>query len=317
MGSKCLIMKVCPQCQSTYTDDTLQFCLQDGSFLSLAGSNTQQSATTFDEPETVVLGNNKPVRINIQEPKPTQPQINQTTQETDFYPQPEPKKSKTWLFVLLGLFLIVGLGGLGALAIWFFLNPGGSPVAQNININSSSNTNRLVNSEININTNVNANANAMTPTPKPTLKPAEMEAAKKEVETMVYGWKASAENINIEANLSNYADTVDYYKVGKVSRSKVKANKEPAYKKYDSIQIEIENMKVLPDPTGEKATVTFDKSWDFNGVDKDGNDVYNRGKVQQQLILNKIGGKWKIVSEKELKIYPVDKGNSKDEGDDY
>ena len=182
-------------------------------------------------------------------------------------------------------------------------------VQNNTNVNSnSSNTNTSLNS----NTNATATPTA-TPTPKPTLKPAEIEAAKKEAESVVYGWKSAAEDHNLDANLSNYADTVDYYTGGKINKSKLKASKEPAYKKYDTIGIEISNMKVVADPTGDKATVTFDKEWDFSGLDKDGNEVANRGKVQQQLILNKINGKWKIVSEKDLKVHYVDKST----GDDY
>jgi hypothetical protein len=156
----------------------------------------------------------------------------------------------------------------------------------------------------------NANANATptatptpTPTPKPTLKPAEIEAAKKEAENVIYGWKTAAEDHNLDANLSNYADSVDYYKGGKVNRSKLRASKEPAYKKYDTIEINISEMNVTVDPTGEKATAVFDKEWNFEGVDKDGNDVFNSGKVQQQLILGKVNGKWKIIAEKDLKVY--------------
>jgi hypothetical protein len=59
--------------------------------------------------------------------------------------------------------------------------------------------------------------------------------------------------------------------------------------------------------------VTFDKEWEFSGIDKDDKDVFNAGKVNQQIILSKINGKWKIVSEKDLKVYYVDKGT----GDDY
>lgn len=304
-------MKICPQCQNTYTDDSLQFCLQDGTPLNVTTTQNLPTAARNSEPETVLRDPQHQMRINLQEQQKTQPQISQTTQQTGSLTEP-PKKSKAWIFVLLGLFLLLGIGGIGAVGVWFYLRPDGPPIAQNTNSNITlPNSNISTNSETN--TNANVNTNTPTPTPKPTLKPAEIEAAKKEVESTVYGWKSAAENHNLDANLSNYADTVDYYKGGKINKAKLKSSKEPAYKKYDSIEIEIENIKVTPDPTGEKATVVFDKTWDFSGVDKDGNDVINSGKVQQQLILNKINGKWKIVSEKELKIYFVDKGD----GDDY
>lgn len=300
-------MKICPQCQNTYTDDSLQFCLQDGTRLNSVSSTSDAPTESWSESETLVRGNQNQVRINLQESQTTQPQNYATNPQTDFQ-VPPPPKSKTWLFVLLGLFFFLVIGGLGAAGVWFYLKSGQTTVVQN-NTKTNSNSNSA-------NTNLSNNSNSnttptptATPTPKPTLKPAEIETAKKEAESVIYAWKSAAEDHNLDTNLSNYADTVDYYKGGKINKSKLKASKEPAYKKYDSINIDISAMKVSVDSTGEKATVTFDKEWDFSGTDKDGNDVFNSGKVQQQLVLNKIDGKWKIVSEKDLKVYYVDKGS--------
>lgn len=308
-------MKICPQCQTTYTDDTLQFCLQDGTKLNfVTGSSQMPTATWNDEPQTVVRGEHQQMRIDLPQQQTTPPpQDYSTTPQTSFQPQ-EKSGSKLWLVALLGIFFFLVIGGLGAAGAWFYFNSGQTTIVQN-NTNAVSNSNSTNSNAANIaNTNVNANANTnvATPTPKPTLKPAEIETAKKEAESVIYGWKSAAEAHNLDTNLSNYADSVDYYKGGKIGKAKLKASKEPAYKRYDSIAIDISNMKVTVDPTGEKATVTFDKEWDFSGVDKDGNDVFNTGKVQQQLVLNKFNGKWKIVSEKDLKVYYSDKGSSDD-----
>jgi hypothetical protein len=281
-------MKICPQCQNTYTDDSLQFCLQDGTRLNAVQPSSFNNPTeSWNEPETVVRQQPAQVRIDVPPAAPvTTPQ---------FSNEPPTKSSKAPL-VILGLLLLALLGGIGAAAVWFVLNQQKNPVAQ---------TSQTPNPAP-----ANANANATetatptpTPTPKPTLKPAEIEAAKKEAESVIYGWKTAAEDHNLDANLSNYADAVDYYKGGKINRSKLRASKEPAYKKYDTIEINISEMNVTVDPTGEKATAVFDKEWNFEGVDKDGNDVFNSGKVQQQLILGKVNGKWKIIAEKDLKVY--------------
>src|SRR5437870_5187430 len=48
-------MKRCPQCQSTYTDDSLQFCLQDG--ISLV-----PIATYKQEAETLKIPNQLPIK---------------------------------------------------------------------------------------------------------------------------------------------------------------------------------------------------------------------------------------------------------------
>lgn len=309
-------MKICSQCQNTYTDDSLQFCLQDGTQLNfVTGSSQMPTANWSDEPQTVVRGENPQMRINFPEQQTTPPPQNySTTPQTAFQPE-EKSGSKLWLVALLGVLFLFVIGGLGAAGAWFYFNSGQTTIVQN-NTNTSSNRNSANANVTNIaNTNANTNANSTptaTPTPKPTLKPAEIETAKKEAESVIYGWKSAAEAHNLDTNLSNYADTVDYYKGGKINKSKLKASKEPAYKRYDSIAIDISNMKVTVDPTGEKATVTFDKEWDFSGADKDGNEVFNTGKVQQQLVLNKFNGKWKIVSEKDVKVYYADKGTSDD-----
>jgi hypothetical protein len=308
-------MKICPQCRNTYTDDDLQFCLQDGTPLGFVGSGSQMPAENWNETETVIKGNQQ-LRISLQnQPAPPTQQQNYTANPMNDFQSAPPPKSNTGLMILLGLFSLLAVVGIGGLATWMYLNPGGTTGQNNPNNSvqnlNPSNTN-VSNTNSTDNSNVNLATPTATPTPKPTLKPAEIDAAKKEAESVVYGWKTAAENHNLETNLSNYADTVDYYKGGKINKSKLKASKEPAYKKYDTINIEISNMKVSVDPTGEKATVTFDKTWDFSGIDKNGNEVFNSGSVQQQLIMNRINGKWKIVSEKDLKVYYVDKGTSED-----
>jgi hypothetical protein len=306
-------MKICPHCRNTYTDDDLQFCLQDGTPLTFAGSPMPNE--NWGESETVIKGDHQ-LRISLQnQPTPPNQPQNYATEPMNDFQSAQPPKSKTGLVILLGLLLLLVIGGIGGVGIWMYLNPGGTTGQNNPNNNlqnsNPSNTN-VSKTNSTDNSNVNSATPTPTPTPKPTLKPAEIDAAKKEAESVVYGWKTAAENHNLETNLSNYADTVDYYKGGKINKSKLKTSKEPAYKKYDTIDIEISNMKVSVDPTGEKATVTFDKTWDFSGIDKNGNEVFNSGSVQQQLIMNRINGKWKIVSEKDLKIHYVDKGTGED-----
>src|SRR3954452_1265893 len=45
-------MKVCPACGTTYTDDTLQYCLQDGA--RLKSRDVTESRSGVDELDTVV-----------------------------------------------------------------------------------------------------------------------------------------------------------------------------------------------------------------------------------------------------------------------
>lgn len=97
-------MKQCPACRTTYTDDTLQYCLTDGSTLVLADT----------EAETIVRHG---VRVDIEQPI-------SKTQTTQFIPLSQARGSTgTVLKVVIGI-LVLGLLGLlvagGAGAFYYF-----------------------------------------------------------------------------------------------------------------------------------------------------------------------------------------------------
>lgn len=89
-------MKSCPQCKQNYTDETLNFCLNDGSMLVQVFNQNQQAETVMMNTPRVTA-NQPPATI------PNQPQYNQNVQPK--------KKSRAWLWVL-GIFAILGLSGL-------------------------------------------------------------------------------------------------------------------------------------------------------------------------------------------------------------
>lgn len=299
-------MKVCPQCRTEYTDDALKYCLQDGT--PLFDAPVQITSPDFTtESETVISPKRvEPIRFD----PPSSYQSSQANWETN---QPvvverEPKKSNTPMIValtILGTILVLGLGGAGA---WLYFN--NKKTIAVVNNNNSAAPNRPVNTNAannqNSNANSNANANLATPTPtpsptptaKPTINPQQAKTISNDVENVIDNWKNASENLDITGHLSNYADTVDYYRGGRVGIAKVRADKEKAFNIYDSIEFNIDNLRVIPDPTGEKATAVFDKEWKFEGADS-----YSAGKVQQQLTLVKINGKWLISGEKDLKLY--------------
>jgi hypothetical protein len=101
-------MKQCPACKNTYTDNTLAFCLSDGTALI--------SLQTEEVTQQISVANN-PIRVNIAP----------ETSPNAFVPmvqQPPTKSGKGWMVgLLVGLFLfaIVGLGGIGA---YYFLKNG-------------------------------------------------------------------------------------------------------------------------------------------------------------------------------------------------
>ncbi len=292
-------MKHCPNCQTNYADDTLQFCLQDGTPLVEVSDQSAPTVAFDTESETIVSPKQvEPIRFDL----PSSYQTNQTNWETS---QPvvierEPKKSNTAAIVLLtvlGTILLLGIGGIGA---WFYLKNNRTAVAVNVNTappNRQTNVNSAANNQ-NSNANLASPSPTVTPTAVPTLDPKQTKQINEDVKNVVDDWKSASENLDLEAHLSQYADTVDYYQGGRVGIAKVRADKQKAYAAYNSIDINISNVKITPDASGERATALFDKEWTFEGQDR-----YSAGKVQQQLMLNKINGRWLITGEKDLKVY--------------
>jgi hypothetical protein len=135
-------MKVCPRCQKTYSDDNLNFCLEDGSVL-----NQMTSAPQF--PPTQAMNEPRPTAPPQGMAAPSgQPGWNVPPQGQQ-YAMPGKKSSKTWVWVLLILGVVVLLCGGGIAAILFFAKNATNEIANAINssnFNTSKGTNRNSNS---------------------------------------------------------------------------------------------------------------------------------------------------------------------------
>jgi hypothetical protein len=104
-------MKVCEKCSKTYEDDSLNYCLDDGSPLR-AGSASYTTADTavlhstpYDASPTVSMDMG-PTRLD--------------SQPIGYQPPVEPRKSRTWIWalvVLAGVVLLCG-GGIVGLGIY-------------------------------------------------------------------------------------------------------------------------------------------------------------------------------------------------------
>jgi hypothetical protein len=223
---------------------------------------------------------------------------------------PRSRTGSTVALTILGTLLLLGLLG-GA---WMFMRNRDTEVAVNVNtapppsINRPVNINSAANQALNQTSNQTLNANivSVSPTPtatpvvKPTLNPEQAKVVAEDVEGAVDEWKSSTEDLDIDAHLSQYANTVDYYRAGRVGLAQVRADKQRAYNQYNSVNLNISNMKVTPDETGSRAIAIFDKEWNFAGDRKN-----SSGKVQQQLTLSKVGGRWLITGEKDVKVYYI------------
>ena len=138
-------MKICPRCQKTYTDDNLNFCLDDGVVLQQAGSN-EPSPTVFMNQSRPT---DPPRPIATSQPG-AQPQWNTAPQQ--YGGGPKKKSSKAWIWVLLILGLVVVVCGAGSVTALYFIGKN----AENQATNSSSNS---------------RNTTSTTKTPKPGTSP--------------------------------------------------------------------------------------------------------------------------------------------------
>ena len=129
-------------------------------------------------------------------------------------------------------------------------------------------------------------------------------SADTDIRNALEGWAQTSRNRDIDGHLQYYADTLDfYYNRTMVPSSKVREDRTRAFTKFNYIGVQLSNLNIQLDSTGQRATVTLDKTFDFRG---DNNAFFN-GSVQTQLALTKLGGAWLITGEKELKVYYVNK----------
>lgn len=292
-------MKYCPSCQTQYTDETLKFCLQDGTPLAehFAAPVTPVEA---DEEQTVI-SNRKEKLWNDMQVSPPQPKI--------LPPPPVQREVRTasktpWVILTAVLTTLLVAAGVGA---WLYSrNPSGETAESNNTPNMERRT--AANSVLKApaspipaaspaaNTN-REDAISESGTPDPLTPPADREQAKEEVSKRIYDWTTLTESGEIDELMSNYSDRVDYYRRPGASAEFIRNDKLRAFSEFDSIKFEIDNMNVVVDKSGDTATAVFDKSWNFEGQTR------SEGKVQQQMKLKKIDGIWLITGERDLKLY--------------
>lgn len=287
-------MKTCPSCQTQYTDDTLRFCLQDGAVLNDVAAIQEETVSISErEMETVARQGNQAEREE-------RSQVTRvSTVEKGF------RSGNSRLALAIGglALVLLLLGGVAALGIWLYLrNP-------TVAATNTANTNHANNSKT---PDKNSNVD-WAPTPTPTASPDDSDLlptpeetptpeideteAETEVSRQVYNWKSYAESGDLDSQIRVYAPSVDYYRKRGASREFVRADRERAYELFDSISIEISNMDISVDDSGETATALFDKEWVFEGTRR------STGKVRQQLRFRKINGQWLITGERDIKVY--------------
>ena len=311
-------MKRCPTCQRSYTDDTLNFCLEDGSPL--------RSVSVASLDETLVLDPNEPPPTEIllnpalaptirahQTPPTARHEARSTVNDFPNVAAPAPKTRNTSSVVALTVvatILLLGLGGLGA---WMLLkdNQSGNSNQGNTgtdsgrigNTNTGTTPDRTPDSpgdNTNTQPSITPTPTAQpTPTPQTTPTVTDMSVARKEVASALNGWRQTMTNPDVDAHMSYYADVLHtYYNASNVGVSRVRNNVARAFSTYSAFDVQISNLQIEFDPSGQKAVATFDKTFEFANSEK-----RYTGSGLNRFWLEKIGGRWLITGEKELKTY--------------
>ena len=299
-------MKICPQCNSKYTDETLQFCLQDGSPLEFGVPETSSMETVAlnEEEAQTVIAARKSEKIRFDLEQLAHERVREETPLSNPTIQAEPRSSNTLLAVLATAFAMLVLF-LGIAAAWFYFGSIQKQTAQNEQSNSTDNSQSRTGANQGNISPVESPTAQKTASPKPSTEKTPKvnpEEITKKVSSQLSSWKSLAEARNLGAYMGKYASRIDYYSKRGASRSFVKADKRKAFKTYTSIKSKFTNINIKPSKDGKSATATFDKEWDFSGPAKK-----TTGKVRTQLVFRKVKDNWLIVSERDLKVYYVNK----------
>lgn len=302
-------MKHCPVCRSTFTDETLRFCLQDGTGListgetgspdSMATLQFSSSEGNPSEPTLVlpagVASSTEPTRAAGPAPETVRQRF--TSARTTLERKPRNLALVVVLTILATVIVLAILGG----GYWllFGREPNrSSDDTDTVNTNEQGPTGVLPSPSV-------TQSPTASPTPKvtPTPDPNQEAAIRTEVSNVLDGWVAASRARDANANIAFYTDTLNpYFNRPSYAASKVRDERARVYEMYQTVDIEITNLKVTPDASGNTAIATFDKTWTFESSEK-----FSSGSVRAQMWFAKRGGRWLITGEKDLKVYYLNK----------
>lgn len=131
----------------------------------------------------------------------------------------------------------------------------------------------------------------------PTGSPAASsdEKTRREVRAVYADWTAAAARGDWQKHSSAYADQVEYFRDGAMSRDKVVARKRGIFGKLDSYSLRFSDSPRIGLKSSDEAEVIFDRSWTLRRGRKQ-----TSGRAQGMITLRREARGWRIVSEKQI-----------------
>lgn len=111
-------------------------------------------------------------------------------------------------------------------------------------------------------------------------------------------WVAATNARDIGRQMTFYGPTVNaFYRARNATSDLVRAEKEHVFLNADTIDVRVADPQIMLAPDGRSATMRFRKSYTIAGGGQD-----RRGEVLQELRWLLVDGKWRIVSERDLRV---------------
>ena len=111
-------------------------------------------------------------------------------------------------------------------------------------------------------------------------------------------WVAATNARDIGRQMTFYGPTINaFYRARNATSDLVRAEKEHVFRNADTIDIRVAQPQIAVAPDGRSATMRFRKSYNIEGGGQD-----RRGEVIQELRWIQVDGKWRIVSERDLRV---------------
>ncbi len=277
-------MKICPKCQSSYSDETLNFCLADGVPLVVEEALPEAlSSREWHDAETLIdkreLKSDSPHRTATGGSSPTF--VHSPAHTTSFQAQ---KTSNNYPVIGAVLLLALVAGG----GVWWFSRASNQSVPA-----------------------ITVENKAATPKRVTVQLSSEQEnLVKREVADFLNSWRETNEKKDIDAHIAHYVDNLQiYYGESGIDKNHVRADRLRAYQRYDTISVQLDKLKITAE-SDDAATAVFDKTWTMKNAKKT-----STGSVEQEIHASKIKGKWLIDSEKDVKVYYINNRENQTDGE--